>query len=480
MGVCVLLLFLILFLVFMKRKYRREVYEKNRKRIRMPSAVFCSGLFLSEYLQRKSPSGQDGAGQEVFQATGEKKALQEGLQGGRILLVLFMASLSCLMLVVFSENRMEIRALRRPGFGDIRKVELVAEDASGKWPVSVSVSGKAPDENEAGELFDRTFAEMSEIILNGNPSFSMVTKDLSFPRQSDSKIRLSYHLSRTDLLSSDGRILVEELPSEGGHLVLTVTLSFGAFEKSYPCDVTVLPVQEEKMSRKEQLDELLMLADENSREDENLVLPDTVGGAALKYYPKTTSPYLILIAGFALSLWMAVYPGERAKERLKRRKESLLREYPSFLMKLSMYLQTGLSIRSAWERILKESGTKDEAAGFFRKKRSEKDALYEEMRTALRNMDRGRSESLSYLEFGQRTGLSCYRRLGSFLARNLRQGLSGAEDFLAAEMEKALEEKRNEALRRGEEAGTKLLFPMVLLLGIVLMLLVIPAFMMFY
>ena len=80
----------------------------------------------------------------------------------------------------------------------------------------------------------------------------------------------------------------------------------------------------------------------------------------------------------------------------------------------------------------------------------------------------------------RRCGLSCYRRLGNWLARNLRQGLSGAERMLEEEMEQALSEKRNRALRYGEEAGTKLLFPMGLMLCIVLIMLLVPAFMQLY
>lgn len=44
----------------------------------------------------------------------------------------------------------------------------------------------------------------------------------------------------------------------------------------------------------------------------------------------------------------------------------------------------------------------------------------------------------------------------------------------------ALEERKNMALRLGEEAGTKLLIPMFLMLGIVIVVLIVPAFMSFY
>ena len=40
----------------------------------------------------------------------------------------------------------------------------------------------------------------------------------------------------------------------------------------------------------------------------------------------------------------------------------------------------------------------------------------------------------------------------------------------------AFEERKNMARRLGEEAGTKLLLPMMMMLGIVMMLIIIPAY----
>ena len=54
-------------------------------------------------------------------------------------------------------------------------------------------------------------------------------------------------------------------------------------------------------------------------------------------------------------------------------------------------------------------------------------------------------------------------------------GLGTILESLREESRKANEEKRNLVKRKGEEAGTKLLFPMILLLGIVMVLILVPA-----
>ena len=72
-----------------------------------------------------------------------------------------------------------------------------------------------------------------------------------------------------------------------------------------------------------------------------------------------------------------------------------------------------------------------------------------------------------------------YIRLGSVLSQNLRKGAKGLTDLLETEAEASLNERKNHARKIGERAGTKLLLPMVLMLGIVLVVLMVPAFLSF-
>ena len=69
-----------------------------------------------------------------------------------------------------------------------------------------------------------------------------------------------------------------------------------------------------------------------------------------------------------------------------------------------------------------------------------------------------------------------YLRLGALLSQNLRKGTKGLNDLLKLEAVQAFEERKARAKRRGEEAGTKLLLPMFLMLIEVLIIVVVPAF----
>jgi hypothetical protein len=61
------------------------------------------------------------------------------------------------------------------------------------------------------------------------------------------------------------------------------------------------------------------------------------------------------------------------------------------------------------------------------------------------------------------------------LISNLQKGNRGLCEQLEQEAETAFGERRLLAKRLGEEAGTKLLFPMMLMLGIVVVIVVFPA-----
>ena len=62
------------------------------------------------------------------------------------------------------------------------------------------------------------------------------------------------------------------------------------------------------------------------------------------------------------------------------------------------------------------------------------------------------------------------------MSQNLRKGTKGMTQILKQESLQAFEERKARARRLGEEAGTKLLLPMFLMLAVVLVIVIVPAF----
>ena len=91
-------------------------------------------------------------------------------------------------------------------------------------------------------------------------------------------------------------------------------------------------------------------------------------------------------------------------------------------------------------------------------------------------MNSGVGERRSYERFMQRCQVKVYQQLGMMLQQNLQKGNQGMTEILRREAMQAFEERKALAKIQGEEAGTKLLLPMFLMLAIVLVMVIIPAF----
>lgn len=68
-----------------------------------------------------------------------------------------------------------------------------------------------------------------------------------------------------------------------------------------------------------------------------------------------------------------------------------------------------------------------------------------------------------------------YKRFSSILAQNLSKGTRDMKELLQKESLEALDMRKNRARRLGEEAGAKLLFPMLVMLLMILLPLLLPA-----
>ena len=144
-------------------------------------------------------------------------------------------------------------------------------------------------------------------------------------------------------------------------------------------------------------------------------------------------------------------------------------DYPDLMWKMTMLLGAGLTIKGTFQRMAKQ---------YYRDRRKLR-YVYEEVLYTCREMESGVSEAEAYERFGRRCGLPEYIQLGSVLSQNLKKGARGLTALLEEEALSSMTERKNNARKLGEKAGTKLLFPMILMLGIVMVILMVPAFLAF-
>ena len=170
----------------------------------------------------------------------------------------------------------------------------------------------------------------------------------------------------------------------------------------------------------------------------------------------------VLAAG--LLYWGA---GKELDRQLEQRKRELLLDYPEIVNKLALYMGAGMTIRNAFVKMGED---------YKRKQKERRRYVYEEILIACNELQGGRSESEVYDHFGRRCQVSAYMKLGTLLSQNIRKGSNDLLSMLRQEADNAFAERRNLAKKLGEEAGTKLLLPMMMMLCIVMVIIMIPAY----
>ena len=130
-------------------------------------------------------------------------------------------------------------------------------------------------------------------------------------------------------------------------------------------------------------------------------------------------------------------------------------EFPEFVNKLTLLVNAGMTISRAWEKIINEN-RKDHI-------------LYEEMCCALAEIRAGKPEGTAYEEFARRCHVKEVTKFVSVIVMNLRRGGAEVVPVLREQGHECWEMRKNAARELGEQAGTKILIPMMIMfLGIVL------------
>ena len=143
------------------------------------------------------------------------------------------------------------------------------------------------------------------------------------------------------------------------------------------------------------------------------------------------------------------------KEKTEKRRLSIQMEFPEFISKLTLLVNAGMTISKAWEKIINEN-KKDHI-------------LYDEMRYALMEIKAGKTEAAAYEEFARRCRVKEVTKFVSVIVMNLKRGGAEVVPVLREQGNECWETRKNAAKQLGEEAGTKILIPlMIMFLGIVL------------
>ncbi len=148
-------------------------------------------------------------------------------------------------------------------------------------------------------------------------------------------------------------------------------------------------------------------------------------------------------------------------EKVKKRRLSIQIDFPDFLNKLILLVNAGMTMSRAWEKIITES---------------KKDTpLYNELRTVLADIRGGKSQITAFEDFAKRCRIPEITKFVSVVLQNLSKGSSEMIPILRLQATECWEMRKHAAKRLGEEASTKMLFPMLLMFVAIILIVATPA-----
>ena len=429
--------------------------------------------------------------------------------------------------------------LPRSGYGGSKQyitleVSGLTEDTS--VPLDITVSPKRYTEEEANVVFREIYDQLEELVVAEGESFANLQHDLrlmtklpkygvqlswdfypeldpaldagSVPPDADAPAEAAaedadataiamaeqreaaraYYRKYRHLMDSDGTLHNETLAPGTvvtGYLSLIMStdivptgtdgetkyLKTQYHSAPYRIYVGIVP---RALSRYEslllQLQQAITAEDEGSLGENMLSLPTEIDGQRIYYSEHENRSYLLLpLLGVIAAMAIYMRQGQTRRTEKKQREALLMLDYSELVSKLMVYIGAGLTVRNALETISQHFDA------LIARGIKEDRPLYQELRTMVIQFRRNMPESEIYLSFGRRVNLKPYTKLVSLIEQNRMNGARNLRAMLELEMEDAFEQRKTTARRLGEEAGTKLLLPLFIMLGIVMIIVIVPA-----
>ncbi len=398
-----------------------------------------------------------------------------------VLVMVAAGSLLSLMMVFANKNDSNIEeesSIYRNGYGEgAYETGLIASTENGEeigeFSLNVNERLYTPDEAEA--LFDEACKKMEQVVLGDNTTLDEVRTDLYLPETLEGyPFYISWRIDNYELIHYDGTLETENIPESGELVTLTATYKYGDMTWQQVLTARLLKKSLSPQERMwAEMNSLLKSSDEKSQYDEKIELPSSYEGKVVIWKKKVEDNSLLIlvltIVGAAASY---VLRDKELKKDIEKRQEQMLKDYPQLVSQLVLYLGAGMTVRNIFGKLSKDYMKTRDSGGAKR-------FVYEELVRTGRELASGASEAAAYERFGLRCGGQQYTKLSTLLAQNLRKGNSELLNVLNEESEKAFVERMDKVRKQGEEAGTKLLLPMILMLVIVMIIIMIPAYMAF-
>lgn len=384
--------------------------------------------------------------------------------GAAVVLVIFV------LFVGLKSDKSYISEIERPDMGEDCTVYPLNMEIDGEEvEVEVPVEAETIDKENLQLYFEEAYEILFEKIRGDNASYDEILTDLDFCTAIDKfGMKVEYELSDYEIIDVNGVVNNENLENSYED-TLTVRICYEEMSQEYEIRLKVLP-------RPKSEQEIWNEKVKNSivGNSDKVILPDSIDGKVVRFSGKKTGGYksLIILPIIAGVVWyyFKFYKPKKAGEEVEM---ELREDYSEIVSKLSLLMGAGMSGSKAFVKLAEDYNQKIDIA------KPRKRAAYEEINRMVKLIENGVAEEDAYESFGRACRNHSYIKLANLMTQNVKKGGAEFNSILKAEVSNAFTERKALARQRGEKAGTKLLLPMIMMLSIVLIIILVPAFMSF-
>ena len=335
------------------------------------------------------------------------------------------------------------------------------------------------------EVYDSdVVATSSEIAINSEiatgsdikaHSEIATSSDISFEQ-------FNYYVKYQNVIDGSGNVHNENFKVNDfctGHIIVQFSTDIKEKEGSYRSKKYMIPVkvinrelsplEAFKNAFKKEVDK----NDKESIEKNTIILPKIVNDFKIIYKEKKDLTFILMpIIGVLVAILLDAKDKEKEKEKIKRRIRLLELDFSQIISKILLYVSSGMTIRNSMIRLAEQYQkmmAKDE--------KQEKRVAYEELVIVKNKLASGYSEIGAYEDMAKNINMRSYTRFLNIIIQSIKNGNKELKNILNMEVQDALYERKQNAKKLGEEAATKLVLPLMLMLSVIMVVIMVPAFM---
>lgn len=179
-----------------------------------------------------------------------------------------------------------------------------------------------------------------------------------------------------------------------------------------------------------------------------------VVGCAISALAEGTDKLVLLMLVAVVAFVIYYYFGKLPSDKIKKRNERFMDEFPNAVSTIALLVNSGMILREAWREVSMSNDSE----------------LYLEMRKVNEEMDNGVSEIDALYNFGNRCVTPDIKKFTSFIVQGLEKGSKDLANALRNQTDELWQLKKQNTLKRGELASSKLMIPlMIMFVGILIM-----------